>query len=44
MGEIDEIAALSEAVAAGNRRALARAITLIESTRDDHRMQARALL
>ncbi|MEL6599994.1 MAG: methylmalonyl Co-A mutase-associated GTPase MeaB [Pseudomonadota bacterium] len=44
MGEIDEIAALSEAVAAGNRRALARAITLIESTRDDHRVQARALL
>ena len=29
---------------AGDRRALARAITLIESTRDDHQERARALL
>lgn len=35
---------LSEAVQAGNRRALARAITLIESTRPDHRPDAEALL
>jgi LAO/AO transport system kinase len=36
--------ALADAVRAGDRRALARAITLAESTRDDHREQARALL
>jgi LAO/AO transport system kinase len=35
---------LAEDVLAGDRRALARAITLVESTRDDHRSQARALL
>jgi len=35
---------LAEGVAAGERRALARAITLIESGRDDHRSQAAALL
>jgi LAO/AO transport system kinase len=35
---------LAEAVVAGQRRALARAITLIESTRRDHRAQAEALL
>ncbi|MDE0780531.1 MAG: methylmalonyl Co-A mutase-associated GTPase MeaB [Alphaproteobacteria bacterium] len=35
---------LSRQVCAGDRRALARAITLIESTRDDHREQADALL
>ena len=39
--EIDELAA---AVRAGDRRALARAITLVESTRKDHREQAEALL
>ena len=33
-----------EAIAAGDRRALARAITLVESTRADHRTQAVALL
>jgi len=33
-----------EALAAGDRRALARAITLVESTRPDHRAAARALL
>jgi LAO/AO transport system kinase len=35
---------LAEAVRAGDRRALARAITLIESTRADHRAAAEALL
>lgn len=37
-------ATLAEAVRGGDRRALARAITLIESTRADHRAQADALL
>jgi LAO/AO transport system kinase len=37
-------AALAHAVAAGDRRALARAITLVESTRADHRAEAEALL
>lgn len=36
--------ALAEAVAQGDRRALARAITLIESTRSDHRELAAELL
>src|SRR5699024_2650889 len=36
--------ALAAAVADGNRRALARAITLIESTRPDHRANAIRLL
>lgn len=36
--------ALAEAVLAGNRRALARAITLIESTRPDHRAAAEQLM
>ena len=36
--------ALAEAVLAGERRALARAITLIESTRPDHRAAAEAML
>ena len=35
---------LSSGVIAGDRRALARAITLVESTRTDHRTQALALL
>lgn len=35
---------LADQIAAGNRRALARAITLIESTRPDHQRQADALL
>ena len=39
-----DMAALAESVCSGDRRALARAITLIESTRDDHRDQAEALL
>lgn len=37
-------AELAQGVLAGNRRALARAITLIESTRSDHREAAEALL
>ncbi|HCP01225.1 MAG: methylmalonyl Co-A mutase-associated GTPase MeaB [Alphaproteobacteria bacterium] len=39
-----DISALTDGVCAGDRRALARAITLIESTRDDHRVEAEALL
>ena len=40
-GDIESLAA---SVAAGERRALARTITLIESTRADHRQRAQALL
>jgi LAO/AO transport system kinase len=36
--------ALLDGVRSANRRALAKAITLLESTRDDHRMRADALL
>ncbi len=36
--------ALAASVAAGDRRALARAITLVESSRADHRIQAQDLL
>ena len=39
-----DIATLAEGVAAGDRRALARAITLVESGRTDHRAQALDLL
>ncbi len=39
-----ETAALADGVLAGNRRALAQAITLVESTRNDHRAAASALL
>ncbi|MBT6118453.1 MAG: methylmalonyl Co-A mutase-associated GTPase MeaB [Rhodospirillaceae bacterium] len=39
-----EAAALAEARRAGDRRALARAITLVESARPDHRAAAEALL
>ena len=35
---------LAERVLAGERRALSRAITLVESTRPDHRLRARTLL
>ena len=38
------VEAMAEGVRAGNRRTLARAITLIESTRDDHRDQAEDLI
>ena len=40
----DESERLAKAVLAGERRALARAITLVESTRADHRAAAEALL
>jgi LAO/AO transport system kinase len=39
-----QVAALADALRAGQRRALARAITLVESTRDAHRAAAGALL
>ncbi len=39
-----DTAALADAVLEGSRRALAQAITLIESTRHDHRAEASALL
>ena len=39
-----DIAQLADKVTAGDRRALARAITLVESARPDHRVQARDLL
>ncbi|TVS02842.1 MAG: methylmalonyl Co-A mutase-associated GTPase MeaB [Rhodobacteraceae bacterium] len=39
-----EIATLAEEVQSGKRRALARAITLVESTRSEHRRAANALL
>ena len=39
-----DIKALSTGILAGERRALARAITLVESERADHRTQAEALL
>ena len=42
--QTNDLDALADGVAAGQRRALARAITLIESTRTDHRLQARGLL
>ena len=38
------MADLAQQVLDGDRRALARAITLVESTRDDHRLEADALL
>lgn len=40
----DAASSLAARVAAGDRRALARAITLVESSRADHRRMARALL
>jgi LAO/AO transport system kinase len=43
-GATEDGATLAGRVAAGDRRALARAITLVESTRPDHRTAARALL
>lgn len=41
---VPEISALADGVLGGNRRALAQAITLIESTRHDHRAAAGDLL
>ncbi|MGI9126396.1 MAG: methylmalonyl Co-A mutase-associated GTPase MeaB [Mycobacterium sp.] len=39
-----EVTELAEAIRAGDRAALARAITIVESTRTDHRKQAQSLL
>ena len=39
-----DVTALAQSVTHGDRRALARAITLVESAREDHRTQARALV
>lgn len=39
-----DVSSLAQSVIAGDRRALARAITLVESAREDHRLQARALV
>ena len=39
-----DVPALADAVSRGERRALSRAVTLIESTREDHRAAAAALL
>ena len=44
MNRLPDPEALAQAVLAGQRHALARAITLIESTRADHRQSAEALL
>ncbi len=44
MGEDPDMAALAEGVRNGDRRALGRAITLVESGRSDHRGRAAALL
>ena len=44
MSKTTDIAALAKGVHAGDRRALARAITLVESGRADHRTDALALL
>ncbi|MCK0095516.1 methylmalonyl Co-A mutase-associated GTPase MeaB [Yoonia sp. F2084L] len=44
MSKTTDIATLAEGVQAGDRRALARAITLVESGRADHRDDALALL
>ena len=41
---MNDAAALADGVRAGDRRSLARAITLVESTRPDHRAEATALL
>jgi LAO/AO transport system kinase len=41
---LSTVAALAEAVRRGDRRALARAVTLVESTRPDHREQAERLV
>ena len=40
----DTVSSLADALCSGDRRALAQAITLVESTRDQHRAQAHELL
>ena len=44
MAPVTDIGDLAQRIAAGERRALARGITLIESSRTDHRDDATALL
>lgn len=44
MADGSDVAALAEAIRTGDRAALPRAITLVESTRTDHREQAQRLL
>lgn len=44
MADGSDVAALAEAIRTGDRAALPRAITLVESTRPDHREQAQRLL
>ena len=44
MGQTTDIATLADRIVAGDRRALARGITLVESARTDHRADALALL
>src|SRR5208282_3294802 len=41
---VEEVVRLADALRAGDRRALARAITLVESSRADHRERAETLL
>ncbi len=41
---VTDVGALADGVLSGERRALAKAITLVESTRDDHRAAAEELL
>jgi LAO/AO transport system kinase len=41
---VDQLTSIKEQIRAGDRRALAKAITLVESTRSDHRQQAAELL
>ncbi len=44
MSESDPVLRLADDVRRGDRRALARAVTLVESTRDDHRDEAARLI
>lgn len=44
MEATDDVTALAQSIRAGDRSALARAITIVESTRADHREQAQRLL
>ena len=41
---MEKLKELQNEINAGNRRALARAITLVESTRADHRKEALSLM
>ena len=44
MADGPDVAGLAQAIRTGDRAALPRAITLVESTRPDHREQAQRLL